>query len=596
MQAMTSQEAGQPAVAAVYLLVLGLALAASPTPSDSVLPVRLVVLGTGLALGLVAKPRGRTPRPVLIAMGLAVAVFVAAAFFGATPLLSILGRYPRYEGLPVVLGYAAALVVGARLLGPGSARLRVHTINALVLSSLALAVVALVQWASAPDLRVTSALGNSTTLGTFSLVALAMLAWSLQDWSGWRFAGVIGAVSCLVLSASRGALLGAVVAAFAVLLVRRWSRRPGRWWWGPAIAAVLLGAAWLAPGTRARLSGTTPFADSTIGGRLLLWQESTALVGTHPVLGVGPSRFVDSIGAFHTTAWAAQVGPYAPPDSPHNVVLQVLAGTGWLGLAGVVAVAVAVAAALWATRPWDPWQAGTVLATTAVAVSYLTSFTDPVTLTVVLLLLGGAISVPDRADPQRAVRTTGLVAGVAALSLGLWLGGTAVVAEFRFSSAVTVTSGTTRALLGVPGVRPWDADLARRVGYSGARLAEAGTVDPDALVAMVDDACARLPGSVECLHVLADLKDLGGHHEQALAVLDRALALDPTNVDTILRRGVALGELARYEEAIRAFEQAAELRPDAAEPWEDLAEVYTRQGRGADADAARARADQLRHR
>ena len=486
-------------MAAVYLLVLGLALAASPTPSDTVLPVRLVVLGTGLALGLVARPHGRAPRPVLITMGVALAVFIVAALSGATPLLSILGRYPRYEGLPVVLGYAAALVVGARLLGPDSARLRVHMINALVLSSLALAVVALVQWVSAPDQRVTSALGNSTTLGTFSLVALAMLAWSLQDWSGWRFAGVIGAISCLVLSASRGALLGAVVAAFAVLLVRQWSRRPGRWWWGPVIAAVLLGAAWLAPGTRARLSGTTPFAEATIGGRLLLWQESAALVGAHPVLGVGPSRFVDSIGAFHTAAWAAQVGPYAPPDSPHNVVLQVLAGTGWLGLAGAGSVAVAGAGAVWATRPWDLWQAGTVLATIAVALSYLTSFTDPVTLTVVLLLLGGAISVPDGAARQGADRTASLVAGAAALALCVLLGGTALVAEARFSSAVTATNRTTRALLDVPGVRPWDADLARRVGYSGARLAEAGRVDPDAMVALVDDACVLFLVTFECL-------------------------------------------------------------------------------------------------
>jgi O-antigen ligase len=531
----------------------------------------------------------------MIALAAGLVVFVAAALAGQTPMLSLLGRYPRYEGLPLVLAYAAALLVGSRLLGPDATRPRLHALRALVIATVANAVVAAVQLATTPDARVTGTLGNSTTLATFSLIALAMVGTAMSGWDGWRWAGLAAGAFCLGVSASRGALLGAVVAAAALVAVRLAARRRARWWVGPAVAVGVLVLAWLTPGSRARITGATPFAEATISGRLLLWQETLQLVAAHPVLGVGPSRFVDSIGAFHSTAWAAGVGPYAPPDSPHTVVLQVAAATGWLGLAAVLAIVGTVGWALWRSRPWDAWQVGGVLAAIAVAASYLTSFTDPVTLTVLLLVVGGGVA----ASPVRPAgwrRPLEFAGAASALVAGVVLGGSALVAEGRYSSAVAGTGDATASLLTVPAVRPWDADLARRVGYTAARLAEAGRAEPAPFLPSMRATCTRLPGSVECLQALADLQDLAGDHEASLATLERATALDPHNVDTLLRQGIALAELGRYPEAITSFERARALRPTAPEPWDDLAGVYDRLGRSADAAAARASADALRHR
>jgi O-antigen ligase len=583
------------ATAAIYLLVVGLPLAVSASISDTLMPLRLLVLGIGLAVALFAPGQGRLPRPIGIALAVAVAVFVAAALAGQTPELSLLGRYPRDEGLPVVLGYAAALAGGARLLGPGAARLRRHALNGLVVAALTNAAVAAIQLATTPEARVTGTLGNSTTLATFSLIVLALVTPALAGRPWWYGAGAGAAGFCLVVAASRGALLGAAVAAAALVAVRLAAHRRGRWWWGPAVAAGVLALALVSPGSRARITGATPFAEATINGRLLLWQETLELVARHPVLGVGPSRFVDSIGGFHSPAWAAEVGPYAPPDSPHLVVLQVAAGTGWLGVAATVAIVGTVVFALWRARPWDAWQLGAVLAGVAVATSYLTSFTDPVTLTVLLFLVGGAVSSVSRRTAPRG-RPVTVAAGVTAAVLGVTLGGSAVIAEARYSAAVEGGGDATAALLAVPAVRPWDPDLARRVGYTAARLAEAGRARPAAFVDPLRMTCARLPGSVECLQSLADVHDLAGEHEASLATLAAAAAADPHNVDTILRRGISLTELARYPEAVTAFQLAATLRPTAPEPWDDLARVYELSGRGADAVDARARADALRHR
>jgi Flp pilus assembly protein TadD len=185
---------------------------------------------------------------------------------------------------------------------------------------------------------------------------------------------------------------------------------------------------------------------------------------------------------------------------------------------------------------------------------------------------------------------------VLAVGLGLWLGGTSLVAESRFSAGLTAPGDATGPLLAASSSRPWDADLVRRIGFTASRLAEEGRADPSAFLAPLAEACLQLPGSVECLQTLADAQDLSGRHQAALDALDRATPDDPNNVDTLLKRGIALAELRRLPEAIDVFEKAAQLRPAAPEPWDDLAQAFDQVGRNNDAATARATAERLRHR
>ena len=332
----------------------------------------------------------------------------------------------------------------------------------------------------------------------------------------------------------------------------------------------------VAPTARARLTGSTPFAEATVNGRLLLWQESLELVAHHPLLGVGPSRFVDSIGAFHTPQWAASVGPYAPPDSPHNLVLQVAAAGGVLGVLAVVALAGAWVLSLWRAGSLTPAQSGAAVAVVGAGTAYMAGFTDLITTPMACLLAGVAVGtqVP-RVRGLLVARGAGAVTLVATLALGV----SVLASDVALSRAIDTAEDPRPLLHSAVGLRAWDPDFRSRSLYLTARHVEGGTVDARAALADAEGRCEPLPGSIECLHTLADLQDLAGEHRAALATLATASALDPTNVDTLLKTGIAHAGLREWDAAESSFLAAQRLRPSAPEPAENLEQLRVLRGR-----------------
>ena len=570
--------------AATFGLVLP--VAELPLATDPVMPLRTIVLGAALAIGLVVPSLTRLSRRLTIALGAGAVAFVVAALAGSTPLLSLVGRYPRYEGLPMVAAYAAALAVGARVLTSAGPR-RVFT-SAIALAALANGLVAIGQAVVGGGDRVTGLLSNATTLGTFGLVALAVVGWALLTHARpLLWAGTVGAAACIVLSASRGVLVGLGVSLLVALALRRRASTTPRWYVLVAAAAVVMAAALLVPSTAARITGSSPFSESTINGRLMLWGESVRLWLTHPLAGVGPSRFVDAINPFHTAQWAAAVGPYAPPDSPHDLLLQVVCSTGLLGLATLAAIAVVATRDALAVR--SPHLVVAATLTAGLLATYLTSFTDPITTTLGAFVVGGAVAVRHDAPLSQPVRIA-TVTGIGALTL--WLGVSLVVGETQYARALAASSPESPARSAIA-ARPWDPDLTRRVAYTVTAQAETSGADISYVLGPLRAACARLPESTECLVTLSTASDVAGEHSAALQAAESALAIDPTDVDAHLARGIALAELSRPSDAEKAFLAAAQLRPTAPEPWTDLAKLYDSTGRASDATAARAKAAEL---
>jgi O-antigen ligase len=584
--AKSAEEPPVAAIVAAACLGLVLPVAELPLPTDPVMPLRLIVLGAALALGMLAPSRNRLSRRMAITLGAGAAVFVVAALIGRTPLLSLIGRYPRYEGLPMIAAYATALAVGARVLTSAQPR-RVFA-SAVALGAGVNGVVAVGQAVFAGGDRVTGLLSNSTTLGTFGLIALVVVGWSLATHARpLLWVGAAGAAACIVLSASRGVLVGLGASFVVALLLRQRAAKPPRWYVLAGVAAVVMVGALLVPSTAARVTGASPFAESTISGRFLLWHESVQLWLAHPFAGVGPSRFVDAINPFHSAQWAAAVGPYAPPDSPHDVVLQVACATGILGVVALMIIGIMAVRDALSVRSPQLVTAATVAA--GLLATYLTSFTDPITTTLGAFVVGGALAIrhePPLAKPVRIATATGIGA------LSLWLGLSLIVAEAQYSRTLTATSPMSSAQ-SASAARPWDPDVTRRVAYTVTALAGSSGADIRYVLDPLRHACAQLPGSVECLLTLSSATDVSGDHSGALQAADAALAVDSTNVDAHLARGIALAGLSRSAESEAAFLAAAQLRPSAPEPWTDLAKLYDSLGRTSDATAARAKATEL---
>ena len=599
--------------------------------ADPGTPLRLVVLGAGLASVLLwvlkNQPRNRLAPPLAWAGLAGLAVVAVGALASGTPWLGLLGRYPRYEGLPMLAAYLAVFTAGAWLCGGEAGSRRGHLLTALAVLQGVLATWALAEVIADPTDRVTTAVGNASDLGVIGVVGFAVLAWhAIRDWHWLFWAGASSSALVVALSASRGAWLGlgVVVSASLVLLLVRQGASPKRLrrtvrqaWPAGLIVLGVVAVVSLNPMTRSRGLGSSPLGEQTVSGRLMLWRETLRLWSDNPWLGVGPSGFVDGIVGYHTAEWASTIGPDSPPDSPHNVILQVMASCGVAGLVVALVFAGALAGVLWRARR-DEWSVAAFLALLGASACYGFHFTSLWNVVPLLLIVGGACgdkpgtvgkskstqsgktgragsTQPGKAG--RAWRDGGnWLVGVAAV-LAVMMGGQAMVAEAMLArSTDLIQSGQPQGLaLAEQAVRlkPQDADMAWRTGHALTVLAGRGQVPAEAAVDILTRACRRLPGSVECLNdlALADLR--AGSPDQAEAVLQQSLSRDPTNMETVLLTGQARDALGDPVGAEAAFLKAADLRPTSPAPWQNLAALYTGLGRHADATMAQKRADEL---
>ena len=316
---------------------------------------KLAVAAIGVMLALTVPGRGRLPREVIGMLGLGGLLLLVAALTSAAPLAQLLGRSPRYEGVVGLSVYLGALIAGARLLGarqtPGASA---WMLDVLSVAALAIGIEAALEATGLRPLasnvsRPGSLLGNASDQGAWAVLALGPLAIAAFTFrEKLHVAGAVAAAVALATSGSRGALAGAV----AVVAVLALCRPPRAVVIGLACGVVVVAAGVLAlPASRARVLQTSPLAQQTTKGRTLLWSETASLVVDHPLLGVGPSGYVDAIPAYHDRRYEREVGPQNPPDSPHNWILQAASAGGVLLALLAVALAGLDAPRRMARRP-----------------------------------------------------------------------------------------------------------------------------------------------------------------------------------------------------------------------------------------------------
>lgn len=525
---------------------------------------KLLVVAAAVAVGAFAADRtdgAGLPKPVQGALLVALGAFVLAGALSATPFASLLGRWPRYEGLPVIAVYAGALWLGARTLGGRQRELNGSVlVHALSTAALVLGAASLLDaWGVSLASDVTrsgSLLGNATDQGTIGVLLVAVLGQPALARRAW-FArvGLLAGLGVVLASGSRSALLALGVA--VVIHVLAHPRRR---------TAVLAGASLVAAGTAALVLLDRFSRSTTVTGRWLLWKESWQLAREHLFLGLGPNRFVDAIGPFHDATWVRRVGPENPPDSPHDLALQVLLAGGVVLLLALVAAVVLglrpAAAAAVADRD-RPLQVGLLAAVLAYGAILLANFTSAGATCLALFLLGALIGVGraelTRGRPRLVLRAgalalTVLMAGSCAAEIALQRGVDAAVAG-RLPAARTAFSWAQH-------LRPGDTDVCMIAAQAYAAPGSAGYVA--AAEEALKQARCSLQGTPTTLQsgiVEGAMLVVLGYPDQALPVLDRFARLYPTSPEVVAIRAQARMRTGDLAGAAADRDRAAALAP-----------------------------------
>jgi O-antigen ligase len=616
------------------ILMAGSILAFQPGGLFRFVWIKLLVVTIAVLAGLLSPLRARIPLAVQAATAACVVWIAVVMLLSDTPLASMAGRWPRYEGLLTLGVYVAVFAVGAKVLG-GDFAARRRKLFSLSLAAVALVLLLIAVLESAglrplggtADVRPGATLGNATDQGLVGFVIAGVLsagAGSERGWQVWlRRAGLFAAAGVAILSGSRAALAGLLIV--AVFGSYMWMK--DRSWARPKIAAgaVLVAAGvavgvLLIPAARDRL-----LSAGTVDGRWLLWDRTLGLIGADPVFGVGPSGFVDALPAYLNEEWARSVGDSFPADSPHSWPLQLLAAGGvpllLLALVlGAVAVLAAVRRMKEAQHGADRRYLAVVLVTVAAyGLALLTHFTSIGTTALVAFLCGGLVG---REGPGLAVfRSRGMAgeipgkltaiaagmfrpavstaAGLVLVAAGLAIAVPATIAEWPMGAGAKAAAAGDVALAEesfqqARRLRPWDSDTALLAAQAFAGPATAG--DQQAARYAVEWgslARERTPRSQEAGTALAIGYLYSGDLGAAKNLLDDLVREAPYSTGLYVHRGVAQFGLGQAAEGIADLEHAAALDPGLDTPWRILSNIYVRLGNAEAAHAASQRADTL---
>jgi hypothetical protein len=188
--------------------------------------------------------------------------------------------------------------------------------------------------------RPPATMGHAIYYSAYLVPVILIAAWQVGLETKWSWRAMHGSLVALgplaiLLSGSRGALLG--LAAGAILLIVY--RRPSKKLVGAAVSAVLVvgGFIALAPFGASVRNRIRQWKEDPGSVRLAVWRETPGLVAKAPWLGSGPETFA---GAFRTveSAELARAYPDFINETPHNLFADAACEEGLAGLVIVIAL------------------------------------------------------------------------------------------------------------------------------------------------------------------------------------------------------------------------------------------------------------------
>jgi O-antigen ligase len=318
----------------------------------------------------------RTGRTWLAAVALWMGANVLAAFFSPYPELAWHGSNWRRMGLVSQFALVLLAIWTAAVVRDAPARKVLF--RAMTLTGLLASVYGIVQFFGWDPLirpsayragegifqivRPPATFGHSDYFAAYLLwpVFSALGSLRVEQSRSWRYlAGLAtgGGTGAIILSGSRGALLGLLTGGIACLFLLR-PRLSSLLRCG-VIGAVILAALFFTPAgqpLRARLHWIGE--DRTGGARLLLWRDSLTMAAHRPWIGVGPDNFVAEFPQFQSEQ-LARAYPDFLQESPHNFLLDTVTESGIFGLIALLLMIGAAIAGGWQQRA-SAWTASMV--------------------------------------------------------------------------------------------------------------------------------------------------------------------------------------------------------------------------------------------
>jgi len=339
----------------------------------------------------------------------------------------------------------------------------------------------------------------------------------------------------------------------------------------------------------------SPLSHQTVTGRGLEWTETLRLIRQHPLLGVGPSGFLDASPSVQSAQYVRLAGA-GRLDSPHSLPLQIADG------GGVVLLLIAVVLGWFLVRnivtlrrdaAEAPWAIGAAAAIAGWATVLLTHFTAPGSTPLFCLLAGSLLGEP-RPRPVRLVIRRATAAAATVLGAVLLL---AAIAEIPLRDGLRALQGgdattAVRDFGAAHALRPWDADLDGQIAH-----ALIATPLPEQRTSVVDGylhrAEAAFPQDPLTLTDAGLHAGQGGRLTDALAFLDRAHRVAPNDPEVYLVRGQVRARANNTGGAIADLRASASLSPKNPLPLQVLANVYRQVGQTKLADATLVQAGAL---
>jgi O-antigen ligase len=518
--------------------------------------------------------------------------------FSTEPALSFGGSNWRRFGLVPQAGVTLFVLVFASFLSAGRARLR-PMLRLFALAGLAAALYGILQYCGIDPLqpsgsyhigegewtivRTPGTLGHAGYFATFLLtavfwaLALAQIE-SSRPWKALACAAAALASFAVVLSGTRGAILGLLAGAAIALL---W-RRPAinrRVLAGALLAACALGAFYVSPlGERLRARTRWYVEDPTGGGRLLLWRDSLRMFAAGPWWsGAGLETYSASFPPYLSRQLASAY-PNRYYESPHNIFVDALTSQGLPGLLLLLAWTALAALAAWRLRksrfPAGAWFAAAFVA--ALCSDQFLAFTLPTALCFYLsaaVLL--ALAVPEPQSPASvqvprwawpAAASAAILLATFAVQLAAADATLARVQRLAASGAIAaaVAQYQQARLLQPRGasVDLWFSRLMMAASQQAASPADRSQAW-DAATQAGQRAAAHAPERQAACYNLALLYGQHNDAQQAEEALRRAIAVAPSWYKPHWMLAQLLRQTNRLREALREAEQAYELNAGA---------------------------------